>query len=64
MDDQQSVVTRVRILSHTYQVLAETFARFLGLHPRWRRQASAIREEAYDTFTIAESSSDDDMDED
>jgi hypothetical protein len=63
LGDEQNVVMRVRVLAHAYQVLAETFARFLGLHPRWRRQASELRAEAEDTFAMAESS-DDDMDED
>ena len=64
LEDEENIVTRVRILAHTYQVLAEAFAKFLSLHPRWRRQANELRAEAYDTFSIAESSSEsnDEMD--
>ena len=64
LDDRQRIVPRIRVLAHTYQVLAETCARFFNLHPRWRRQAAQLRDEAENVFNAAESSSESDTDMD
>jgi len=64
LNDEDRVVTRVRILAHAYQVVVETLACFINLHPRWRRQAAQLRDEAEERFNIAQSDSesDDEMD--
>ena len=64
LSDEDRVVPRVRILAHAYQVVVETLATFINLHPRWRRQANQLRDEAEERFIMAQSDSesDDEMD--
>ena len=61
LSDEDRVVPRVRILAHAYQVVAETLAGFISLHPRWRRQAAQLRDDAEERFEQAQSSSDSDV---
>ena len=63
LESDERPVKRVRELVWAYQVLADAFAEFLNIHPRFRREAGLLRADAEDTFTRDETSSDSDLDE-
>ena len=50
LNDMPDRVQRIRVLVCGYQVLVETLTRLLNRHPRLRREATQLREEAEDRF--------------